>query len=86
MLKKMTVLNADQLELQFGFTKYIAHYIASMLLSESVIDSRARKLPLYIATRDSQKAYDVVYHQILLQNIYSQPCMFGRSFNPCMQT
>ncbi|MES9903311.1 MAG: reverse transcriptase family protein [Sedimenticola sp.] len=72
LLKKMTMLNDDQSELQFGFTKGLSPSMASLLLSESVIDAKNNQEPLYIATLDSQKAFDVVHHQILLSKLYHQ--------------
>ncbi len=68
----MNKLNADQSELQFGFTKGLSPTIASLLWSEAVIDAKSNKQPLYIATLDSQKAFDVVHHQILLTKLYHQ--------------
>ncbi|MES9903995.1 MAG: reverse transcriptase family protein, partial [Sedimenticola sp.] len=72
LLQKMTTLNANQSELQFGFTKGLSPNMASLLLSESIVESQAAKCPLYVATLDSQKAFDVVHHQILLQKLYHQ--------------
>ncbi|MES9879604.1 MAG: reverse transcriptase family protein [Sedimenticola sp.] len=72
LLKRMVGLNEDQSEMQFGFTKGLSPTMASLLLSEAVIDARNNREPLYIATLDSQKAFDVVHHQILLAKLYHQ--------------
>ncbi|MES9881858.1 MAG: reverse transcriptase family protein [Sedimenticola sp.] len=71
-LNRLIQLNCNQSELQCGFTKCLSPAMASLLLSEAIIDSTSKKEPLYIATLDSQKAFDVVHHTILLKKLYYQ--------------
>ncbi len=44
--------------------------MAALLMSESITESKRENKPLYIATLDSQKAFDVVSHEILLNRLY----------------
>ncbi len=69
LLCKMEELNKDQSDLQFGFTKGLSPVMASLILSEAIADSTSNNEPLYIATLDSQKAFDIVHHQILIKKI-----------------
>ena len=64
LLTRMTDLNHNQSDLQYGFTKGLTPTMASLILSEAEMDARMRKRPLYIATLDTQKAFNVVdqYH------------------------
>ena len=66
----MSSLNSDQSDLQFGFTKNTSPAMASLLISEASLDAKISKSPLHIATLDSQKAFDVVSHPILLDKLY----------------
>lgn len=71
-LNRLHQLNADQSELQYGFTKGLSPTMASLLLSEAVLDSKLCNRPLYIATLDAQKAFDVVSHPVLMVKLYEQ--------------
>ena len=71
-MNRLHQLNADQSELQYGFTKGISPSMASLLLSEAVLDSMLSNRPLYIATLDTQKAFDVVSHPVLVVKLYEQ--------------
>ena len=44
--------------------------MASLLISEASFDAKISNSPLHIATLDSQKAFDVVSHPILLDKLY----------------
>ncbi|MES9904544.1 MAG: reverse transcriptase family protein [Sedimenticola sp.] len=72
LLNRMKELDNDQSELQFGFSKGLSPAMASLMVSEAVIDAKNSKESLYMATLDSQKAFDVVHHQILLAKLYHQ--------------
>ncbi len=70
LLERITEINNNQSELQFGFTKGLSPNMAALLMSESITESKRENKPLYIATLDSQKAFDVVSHEILLNRLY----------------
>ena len=72
LLLRMTELNHDQSDMQVGFTHGMTPTMAALLLSEADNDSKQQKKPLYLATLDTKKAFDVVDHVILLNNIYDQ--------------
>ena len=69
LLLRMTELNHDQSDMQVGFTHGMTPTVAALLLSEADNDSKQQKKPLYLATLDTKKAFDVVDHVILLNNI-----------------
>ena len=71
-LNRLHQLNADQSQLQYGFTKGLSPSIASLLLSEAVLDAKMCNRPIYIATLDTQKAFDVVSHPVLMVKLYEQ--------------
>ena len=58
--------------MQVGFTKGMTPTMAALLLSEADCDSKSQRKPLYLATLDTKKAFDVVDHTILLNIIYEQ--------------
>ena len=68
----MTELNQGQSDLQYGFSKGLTPTMASPLLSETEADAKMRKQPFYLATLDTQKAFDVVDHTILLNKLYEE--------------
>ena len=72
LLTRMTDLNHNQSDLQYGFTKGLTPTMASLILSEAEADAKMRKQPLYIATLNTQKAFDVVDHTILLNKLYEE--------------
>ena len=67
LLNRLDELNNDQSELQYGFTKGLSPTMASLVLSEAVLDSSLTGEPLYIAALDTQKAFDVVSHPVLMR-------------------
>lgn len=71
-LNRLQELNSDQSQLQYGFTKGLSPTMASLLLSEAVLDSSLCHRPLYMATLDAQKAFDVVSHPVLMVKLYQQ--------------
>ena len=46
--------------------------MASLVLSEAVLDSTLTGESLYIAALDTQKAFDVVSHLVLMKMLYRQ--------------
>ena len=71
-LNRLHQLNADQSQFQYGFTKGLSPSMASLLLSEAVLDAKMCNRPIYIATLDAQKAFDVVSHPVLMVKLYEQ--------------
>ena len=72
LLNRLDELNNDQSELQFGFTKGLSPTMAALILSEAVLDSAHTRDPLYIAALDTQKAFDVVSHPVLMKMLHFQ--------------
>ena len=44
--------------------------MAGLLVSEAKAESQDNKMHIYVATLDSQKAFDVVHHAILLDKLF----------------
>ncbi len=61
---------SNQSPLQFGFTSGLSPTMASLILSEAIVDARENHKDLYVATLDTQKAFDVVHHETLLRQLY----------------
>ena len=74
LLLRLTTMNSQQSNLQFGFTKESTPAMAALLVSEATLDSKATNSPLFLATLDSQKAFDVVNHHIMLDKTISHWC------------
>ena len=66
-LNRLEELNKDQSQLQFGFTKGLSPTMASLILSEGILDSIQKGEPLYIAALNTQKAFHVVSHPIRMK-------------------
>ncbi|CAC5387677.1 unnamed protein product [Mytilus coruscus] len=63
--------NFIQADMQFGFTEGLSMLIAAFLVSECKSESKDVTLkPLYMIAVDSQTAFDVVSHIILLDKLY----------------
>ncbi|CAC5363398.1 unnamed protein product [Mytilus coruscus] len=71
-LDKMTELNNNQSELQFGFTKGLSPIMAALLVSEGIVHAKQQDMTMFLATLDSQKAFDVVHHMILLEKLFCE--------------
>ena len=61
----------DKLDIQFGFTAGRSPSHATFLLNEAIADAKDSKKPLFVATLDLQKAFDVVPHDILLNKLFN---------------
>ena len=60
----------DQLSQQFGFTEGLSPFMAGLLVSEAKAEAQHMGTEgLYLATLDSQKAFDVVHHSILFDTL-----------------
>ncbi|CAC5421652.1 unnamed protein product [Mytilus coruscus] len=69
-LPRLTV-NFNQSPLQFGFTKGLSMLMASFIITEARTEVKLVTMePLFLITVDSQKAFDVVDHIILLDALY----------------
>ena len=55
---------------KFGFNKGRSCTQAAFIVSESIAECKDRKTPLYIASLDVQKAFDVIRHESLLERLY----------------
>ena len=62
-------LDIEQSDYQFGFTKGLSPNMAALLISEAKAETRQDKDQLFLATLDSQKAFDVVHHTILMDRL-----------------
>ena len=57
-------------DLQLGFTAKRSPVHATILLSEALAEAQDNKVPIYTATLDIQKAFDVVPHASLLRKLF----------------
>ena len=65
------VIPEDRLDVQFGFTPERSPSHATLLVNEAIIEAKEQNLPLFIATLDIQKAFDVVPHHLLLRKLFN---------------
>ena len=63
--------------LQVGFTRARSPSMASLLITEAVAEAHHRSTPVYIATLDARKAFDVVCHRILKMKLYETDISSG---------
>ena len=66
--------------LQFGFAIGKSPSMATLLVTEAIAEAKANRTPLYIATLDARKAFDVVNHQVPKTKLYNSP-ICGRLWN-----
>jgi hypothetical protein len=69
LLEKTTIAKDGQLNMQFGFTEGLSPNMAALILNEVCSNISAKDI-LFITTLDSQKVFDVVNHQILMDKLY----------------
>jgi hypothetical protein len=69
LLEKTPIAKDGQSNMQFGFTDGLSPNMAALILSEVCSNITAKDI-LFITTLDSQKAFDVVNHQILMDKLY----------------
>ena len=65
--------NFEQSPLQFGFTQELSPVMSALIVSEARAEARItcnKNAPLFLMTLDSQKAFVVVNHVTLLDNLY----------------
>lgn len=56
--------------LQFGFEKGKSPTMATLCLTEAIAHAKDSKLPLFVASLDAQKAFDVVHHNTLKARLH----------------
>ena len=61
--------NIPQSSLQFGFTAGLSPLMAAICLTEASYESRVQGKNLHVATLDTQKAFDVVSHPIMMAEL-----------------
>ena len=59
-------------DMQFVFTEGLSPMMLSLIISEVKAESIEQKSTVYMATLDSQKAFDVVDHSILLDKLFDK--------------
>ncbi len=57
--------------MQCGFTRNRSPTMASLLISEAMVEAKAEKKQLFVASLDARKAFDVVNHQLLKTKCYN---------------
>ena len=62
-------LNFEQSNHQFGFTSSFSPTMAGLLVSEAKAEAIYNHHPLFLATLDSQKPFDVLHHRILMDKL-----------------
>ncbi len=72
LLRIEPILSPKQNCLQKGFTKGCSSNNASLLVSEVINEAKDGRRPVYMATLDVEKAFDVVAHDILFQKLDSR--------------
>ena len=68
-LDKANLMKSGQSPLQFGFTQGLSPNMAALILSEACSEITGKQT-IFVTTLDSQKAFDVVSHVILMDRLY----------------
>ena len=64
-------ISENQHGLQYGFSKGLSPSMASLLVTEAIVESREMKSSLYICSVDARKAFDVVSQNRLRMKLYN---------------
>ena len=67
------IIQSDISDLQVGFTPERSPSMASLFITETIAEARYLKLPLYVASLDARKAFDVVNHCRLKAKLFHSP-------------
>ena len=59
--------------LQFGFSPGKSPSMASLVLTEAIAEAKVNKKPLYVASLDARKAFDVVDHHLMKIKLFHTP-------------
>ena len=62
--------NSTTSDLQFGFTRERSPSMASLLITEALAEAKYLKTPLFVASLDARKAFDVVVQDIMLKKLH----------------
>ena len=68
--KSSVIRNKD--DMQYGFSEGRSGVHAAFILNECINESREMKTPLYAASLDAQKAFDVLRHESLLDKLHEK--------------
>ena len=68
--KSSVTRNKD--DMQYGFSEGRSGVHAAFILNECINESREMKTPLYAASLDAQKAFDVLRHESLLDKLHDK--------------
>ena len=63
-------INCDQNDLQFGFTRNLSPFMASLIITEALAEAHDTMTELYACSLDARKAFDVVYHPLLKLKLF----------------
>ena len=66
-IRHNAILDPSQSRLQKGFTSGRLSIDAALILSECTAEAKNERMPLIVATLDTQKAFDVIDHKLLLR-------------------
>ena len=67
-----TAVRRDEDDLQYGFSNGRSGVHAAFIFNECIAESRDNKQPLYAASLDVQKAFDVLRHESLLDKLHDK--------------
>ena len=66
-------INYTQSGLQYGFTKNLSPNMASLIITEAIVESKETKKELYICSLDARKAFDIVPQPLLKFKLFNTP-------------